>query len=75
MSLDPEQRKELNNHFQIVNEWASIESDIQEILKRTEVGGIWHRFFNWLLVKAVQHRKRAVDEKNEYLREIEKSGR
>lgn len=75
MSLDPEQRKRLNEHFQEVNEWAGIESDIQDAMKRMEVGGIWYRFFNWLLMKAVRHRKRAVDDKNEYLREIEKSGR
>lgn len=75
MSLDPEQRKELNDKFQIVNEWAKIESEIKSLQQYTTVGGFWWRLCNWFLRKAERGRKEAVDDKNEYLREIEKSGR
>lgn len=75
MSIDPEQRKELNEHFQVVNEWARIESEIKDLQKYTAVGGFWWRLCNWFLRKAERGRKEAVDDKNEYLREIEKSGR
>jgi hypothetical protein len=75
LSLDPEQRKELQDHFHIVNEWAKIESEIKDLQKYTVVGGFWWRLCNWFLRKAERGRKEAVDDKNEYLREIEKSGR
>lgn len=72
--MTDELRKELREVHKQQAEWASIESDIQQVLLRTEVNSLWHRFFRWLLTKAAAFRQECAEDRREIEEEIRRRG-
>lgn len=73
--MTEELRKELREVHKQQAEWANIESDIQQVLLRTEVNSLWHRFFAWLLRKAAAFRQECAEDRREIEDEIRRSER